>query len=509
MKKSIVLASILFSSFLTADDILDTCVPSSYSSIESNFLGSSDYGTIGYSQKSFMGGNVFYKFKSTLRCFQYNTGTITTCSEGDHTAFQNYYDLYYNAVLGSNCYAPTLSSFDNNPSGCVSAGGYYFNDGKCVDGTDAIAKVFTDPTAIIGSLIFLNGAAWSIAGAYALPVTGGASGAAIAYGGHAMVAGLATLGVSALGQLYNQPDTVTPKSDSTTGETRIKVKLQSDNSTTIAQGDISSGKVESISYIPAEVKQRILEGVVNPTTGLPNNITQSDLAGTTVTKYNYSTNTATTETVKSDGTTVTSTTPFTPITSPTGEVTAQSHNEAVAPTVTGTKGTTINVPEWNQYQTIAQWTETIKTNSGTGSTSGGGSTGTVPVNTGDATADAIVNAPMPAYSLPDNGDFEHLSKTNNDSMADTADGLIDNISNQIDSVKTVYDQTQTLLTDGFTAPNIPTGQCGNGLQLDIWGKHIDLCPEITNFISPYSNLIALLITMAGLVFAISIFLGGM
>lgn len=507
MKKSFIAASLLFSVSAFAFDILDSCIPSSYSSIETNFLLSSDYGTLQYPKKSFVDGSAFYKYKSTLRCFQNNTSTIVSCSEIDHTVFQNYYDIYYNASLSSSCYAPALFAFSNDPSGCASAGGYYFNDGKCVDGTDAIAKVFTDPTAILGGLIFINGAAWSIAGAYALPITGGASSAAIAYGGHAMVAGLATLGVSALGQLYNQPDTVTPKPDSTTGETRIKVKLQSDNSTTVAQGDISSGKVESISYIPPEVKQRILEGVVNPTTGLPN-ITQSDLAGTTVTKYNYSTNTATTETIKSDGTTVTSTTPITPITNPDGTVTAQSHNEAVAPSVTGTKSSTIQVPEWNQYQTIAQWTETIKTNSGTGSTSGGGTTGTVPVNTGDATADAIVNAKMPSYSLGDVGSFDTYDRSVVDDMHSTTNGFLDNIQNQIDAAQMVYDQTSSLVNGGWQAPQIPAGECGTGMSIDFHGQHVDLCPPIANFLSPISPIVTLLVTIAGTAFAIAIFIGG-
>lgn len=420
-----------------------------------------------------------------------------TCPSG-----QTFNEVTYTCVI------PPLSAFNNNPSGCASAGGYYFNDGKCVDGTDAIAKVFTDPTAIVGGLIFINGAAWSIAGAYALPITGGASSAAIAYGGHAMVAGLATLGVSALGQLYNQPDSVTPKSDSTTGETRIKVKLQSDNSTTVAQGDISSGKVESISYIPPEVKQRILEGVVNPTTGLPN-ITQSDLAGTTVTKYNYSTNTATTETIKTDGTTVTSTTPITPISNPDGTVTAQSHNEAIAPTVTGTKSSTwAAVPEWNQYQTIAQWTETIKTNSGTGSTSGGGTTGTIPVNTGDATADAIVNAQMPSYSIGDVGSFDTYDRTVVDDMHSTTYGFLDNIQNQIDAAQTVYDQTSALISGGWQPPQIPAGECGTAMTMDFHGKHIDVCPSLANFLAPISPLVSFLITIAGTSFAIAIFIGG-
>lgn len=405
------------------------------------------------------------------------------------------------------CTVPPLSAFNNDSAGCKSAGGYWFNDNTCVSGTDAIQKVFTDPTALIGGLVFINGAAWSIAGAYALPITGGASSAAIAYGGHAMAGGLGMIGVSALGQMWQSNDT--PSSDFVAPDspTRIKVKLQSDNSTIVAQGDISSGKVESISYIPPEVKQRILEGVVNPTTGLPN-ITQADLAGTTVTKYNYSTNTATTETIKSDGTTVTTSTPITPISNSDGTVTAQSHNESIAPTVTGTKSTPIQVPEWNQYQTIAQWTETVKTNSGTGTTSGGGSTGTTPVNTGDTTADALLNADMPSYDMTGTGEFDTLDKSVVEDMKSSVSGLFDNFQNQIDAAQLVYDQTSNLISGGWVAPQIPSGECGTTMSMDFNGKHIDVCPPLANFLSPISPLISFLITLAGTAFAISIFLGG-
>lgn len=413
----------------------------------------------------------------------------------------------WNYAYGT-CTLPPLSFYDNDPAGCKAAGGYWFNDNTCVTGTEAIQKVFTDPTALIGGLVFINGAAWSIAGAYALPITGGASSAAIAYGGHAMAGGLGMIGVSALGQMWQGSSSPSNDFIASDSPTRIKVSTDQYQATVAASSDTLSGQVKEISYIPPEVKQRILDGVVNPTTGLPN-LTNADLAGTVSTKYDYSSNTATTSTMKSDGSIATSTTAFTPVTNSDGTVTAQSHDESIAPTVTGTKSTPAQVPNWNQYQTIAQWTEKAATTAGT-TTTGGGSTGggTTPVSTGDSTADAIVNADMPSYNLGENGTFDRLDGTFVNDMHSSVTGLFDNVQNQIDAARQVYDQTSSLVTDGWQSPQIPSGECGDGLTLDLWGKHLDICPVITQFLAPLSPIITLLVTIAGTAFAIAIFIGG-
>jgi len=411
------------------------------------------------------------------------------------------------------CVLPPLSAYNNNATACHDHDGLLKASGECVSYSDFGAYLLSEPTAMLGAGLFINGYFYTAAG-----LVGG--GLVAAGGGGMAAAGFATIGGLAMFTgvgmaLYGASDdiaanfTESPSNDMMAAEKRVKVNLDQYQNTTIATADTTTGQVKEISYIPAVVKQRILEGVVNPTTGLPN-VTASQTAGTTSTKYDYSTNTATTQTVKSDGTVQTSTAPFTPLTNPDGTVTAQSHNESIAPTVTGTKSTPIDVPNWNQYQTIAQWTETADTVGGTGGTgTTGGGTGTTPAATGDATADALLNADMPSYSFAETGDFTHTDESHITGMSDNVQDFIDNVSSQLQSVKTVYDETESMLNQGITAPNIPTGQCSNGLQLDIWGKHIDLCPAITEFITPYSNLVALLITLAGLALAISIFLGGM
>lgn len=391
------------------------------------------------------------------------------------------------------CITPPLSAFNNDPSGCESAGGYYFNDGFCLDGTDAISKVFTDPEAVIGGIIFINGAAWSIMGAYALPVTAGTSAAAISYGAHAMLAGTGLMAHSALGQLFLQPDVI-PQSDSTTGDNRIKVSLTDKQETVMTEANTATGKVEKVSYIPPEVRQRIIDGVVNPTTGLPNDSSPSKLSGTKATTYDYSTNTATTQTVQPDGTTTSQTTSFTTATNPNGSVTTTPTNTAVAPVVTGTKGTTSQDPGWSSYTTINNYTS--------GSTGGGSATG-------DTTADSLLNASMPGYDFGTNTGLNDLESHNIDNMVSNTDSLRTNISNQISASTTLLNNTKALFDGSWQTPQFGSGQCGTGMQLDIWGKHIDLCQTITNYISPLQPLFSFITTVALMALAVVTFLGGL
>lgn len=521
MKKSIILAGLLFSipSFaIISKDSNGVCW---------EYLGSNT-GTCAYNSNYSL-----YDINLNAYCGGYVIGMVMSVNGTTSITYGRVNDVSCvptncsNGLIWSNtsqsCITPpvNLSAYNNDVDGCHAHDGLLKANGDCVSYVDFGSYLLTEPTAFLGGGLFINGYLFTAAGLAGATLLGPATMAGAAFatiGGVAMVSGvgMALYGASddiAANFVTNPSNDITipakPATATTpaTPETRVKINLDQYDASTVASSDLSSGKVQEISYIPPEVKQRILEGVVNPTTGLPD-ITPSDLAGTTTTKYNYTSNTATTETMKSDGTTVTSTTPFTPITNPDGTVTAQSHNESIAPTVTGTKSSTIEVPAWNQYQTIAQWTETIKTNSGTGSTSGGGTTGTTPAATGDATADALLNAEMPSYDTSGTGEFDTLDKSIVDDMSNTTTGFIDNIQSQIDAAQTVYDQTSALISGGWESPQIPAGECGTAMSMDFNGKHIDVCPHLANFLSPISPLISFLVTIAGTAFAIAIFIGG-
>ena len=280
------------------------------------------------------------------------------------------------------CFPPPYSAYDNDQQGCEANGYYYFNDGTCTDGTGAIAKIFQDPLAVSGSFLMVNGFAWTAAGLLLGATPLGAAGA-LTWGTYATLAGVGSIALSAADQLYVSSDSPSPTNDVTLDDgTRLKVSMDQYDNTQISKVDTTTGKVESISTIPPEVRQRIIDGNVNPTTGEPyNSLSPADFAGTKSTTFDYASNTATTQTVQSDGSIKTETTKITTVSNSDGSVTTLSSNPIVAPTVTGTTGSTIQVPEWNQYQTIASWTETVADDPSPGSTTtgtvstGGGSTG--------------------------------------------------------------------------------------------------------------------------------------
>ncbi|OHD86354.1 MAG: hypothetical protein A3I60_00405 [Sulfuricurvum sp. RIFCSPLOWO2_02_FULL_43_45] len=512
MKKSLILASLLFS--LSHAGIYpvsgsSTCKQATLVKLSCTASNIEQYGWV-YGQLKYTGAQC----GGTTGYYAYMTNSfLYIASSPVDVACPNCNGGTWNGATQS-CTMPPLSAYNNDVDACHAHDGLLKADGSCVSYGDFGAYLLTEPTAFLGGGLFINGYMFTAAGLVGGTLLGPATAAGAAFatiGGIAMVAGVGIAlygaGDDIAANFAGTPDKLRPPTNDTTLPDRMRIKLREDSEggQTVTNADTSSGKIDKISHIPPEVRQRILDGVVNPTTGEPN-ITPSDLAGTTTTSYNYTNNTATTETMKSDGTTVTSTTPFTPITNPDGTVTAKSHNEAVAPTVTGTKGTTIDVPEWNQYQIIAQWTEKNAQNAGT--TSGGGSTGSTPVSTGDATADAIANADMPAYTLGDTGNFDTLDKTVVTDMSTSANSFLDNVQNQIDAAKTVYDQTSALVSGGWQTPVIPAGECGNGMAMDFHGQHVDLCPSIANFLAPISPLVSFLFTLAGTAFAIAIFLGG-
>lgn len=328
-----------------------------------------------YESSNYVNGTVIptvHKYKSFLRCTDnYN---IVPCTDSSY--YQFYYDVYKNPVVSCPL---SLSNYNNDPTGCSNAGGYYLADGTCVSGSDAIARIFNDPLAVSGVFLFLNGFAWTAAGALAMPVSGGASGAAIGYGIHAMAIGLGMIAFSD-GVIDFSSVPVSPSNDSMSGNDRIKIDLVNldGNPDVLAMtvADTSTGKVSDVSTIPADVRQRILDGNVNPTTGEAYNITPMDLSGTKTTHYDYSTNTATTSTVNSDGSISTQSTPITTVSNSDGSVTTSALDSSIAPTVTGTTSPSGSSTSWTPVASSGSSGGTTGTTNTGGGSSGGTSSGT-------------------------------------------------------------------------------------------------------------------------------------
>lgn len=132
-------------------------------------------------------------------------------------------------------------------------------------------------------------------------------------------------------------------------------------------------------------------------------------------------------------------------------------------------------------------------------------TSTTPTTT---TGQDIVNAPMPSYSLPETGEFDTYDKNIVSSMINDTTDTINNLKNQYDAAKLIYDNTHNLIQNGWDVPEIPPGQCGTSLQMNWHGQMIDLCPPITQNLSIISPVISLLVTIAGSIVAIGIFIAG-
>lgn len=268
-----------------------------------------------------------------------------------------------------------MNDFNNDPAGCDSAGGYYFADGSCNGGGEALAKIMSDPTAVIGALLTVGGLAFSGAGVAALPLTAGGSSLAVAAGGYATVAGLGMMGLTAAGLMAS---TSQPASDVTSGENRIKVSLTTSggsggasSGSNVTKTNTTTGKVEQTLFVPEATKTAMSNSsnVDKTNATLLNPI---GLEGTVSTSYNYTDNTATTITHEAGSTsatpiTTTKTTSITVSQNPDGTVTTTPTDTTVAPTVSGSNGGSITSPS---------------TTSGTVGTGTGGSTGSGPDYTG-------------------------------------------------------------------------------------------------------------------------------
>ena len=353
-----------------------------------------------------------------------NYGESSNYATGDYCYNGSCRVDYVLASSASSTACPvSLSNYNNDPTGCSNAGGYYLSDGSCVSGSDAIARIFGDPLAVSGAFLFLNGFAWTAAGILALPISGGASGAAIAYGAHAMLIGAGMIAFSADGTIDFSSQTAPPSDDIMNGPERIKVIINDpQQNTQVVSADTTTGKVSDVSTIPAEVRQRILDANVNPSTGEAYNITPMDLSGTKTTHYDYPNNTATTSTVNSDGSISTQSTPITTVSNSDGSVTTSALDSSIAPTVTGTTSPSGSSTSWTPVASSGSSGGTTGTTNTGGGSSGGTSSGTnengddlyegLTLDDGSSQFGSLTDIVTSSYSTFTGGDSVEISCSN-------------------------------------------------------------------------------------------------
>ncbi len=267
-----------------------------------------------------------------------------------------------------------MNDYNNDPAGCDAAGGYYFADGSCNGGAEALAKIMSEPTAVIGALLTVGGMAFSGAGVAALPLTAGGSTLAVVAGGYATAAGLGMMGFTANGLMAS---TSVPASDVTSGENRIKISLTTSggvggasSGTNVTKTNTTTGKVEQTLHVPEATKTAMSNSSnVNKTDAtLLNPI---GLEGTVSTSYDYDKNIATTITHEAGSTsatpiTSTKSTTITVSQNPDGTVTTTPTDTTVAPTVSGSDGGSITSPS------TPTTSSTGDTGTGTGASTGNG-----------------------------------------------------------------------------------------------------------------------------------------
>lgn len=286
------------------------------------------------------------------------------------------------------CEPTFFSSYDNNPTGCDAAGGYYFKDNKCRNGSEAIKKMLTDPNVVIGAGLVFNGLLWTTAGIAGYGVSGGMTQGAVTAGIYAMAAGIGSIFVGIDGQLsYSSTSDTAPSATPPPTPEGMKVKLIDDplgGGSSIVKSDPTTGKVTEVTQISQATKDAFNAAVADlaasnridalkaNTSEAPIPMTSSpsiSLKDTAITKIDYSTNTATTEThtpvstVASPSIT-TSTVPVTVTQNSDGTVSTSSPtNNGYSWTVTGSNG---------GYVTYTSQPETGTGGTGTGTTTGAG-----------------------------------------------------------------------------------------------------------------------------------------
>ncbi len=335
--------------------------------------------------------------------------------------------------------ADPMNAHNNDPAGCNAAGGYYFADGSCNGGAEALSKMFNNPQAVEGAFIALGGMALTATGAAFIPYTFGGSSAAMAVGAHATAVGLGMM-MSSPTQMNST--TSVPASDVTSGEIRIKVSLTSSggssgssSGTNVTKTNTTTGKVDQTLFVPPATKTAMADSSnVNKTDATLTNPIPMD--GVSATTYDYTANTATTTTHSTGSTssnpiTTTKTTPITVSQNPDGTVTTTPTDTTVAPTVSGSGGGSITSPA-----------------TGTGGTSSGTGTGGTGAGTGGSTGNG------PDYT----GVLNDIKKNTGDS------------SSFLDKILGMFNNTDSVDTSKASGSNADGHEGFDGLKGDLQGS---------------------------------------
>jgi hypothetical protein len=296
----------------------------------------------------------YSSYPNVNTCPAGTTQSGSTCVPDDHSCASGYsFSSYAGGCVptppppyGSNDDPSRgLDQFDGDPSGCDGAGGVYMTSGRCNTTGEAIAEIFQNPNAVVGAMLTIGGIAFAGTGIVALPITGGGSALAVSAGSIATLAGLGMMGIAAGGAIAYNPENSAPSLDVTTPEFRIKVstiKYNDHDGSSVTATDPNSGKVVSSTFVPDAVKATLPNPAnVDITTGeLSSPI---PLGGIQSTIYDYTTNTATTVTHAPTSTSSvpvvsTSTSPFTVTQNLDGTVTTAPTDSSTVPTVSGSGG---------------------------------------------------------------------------------------------------------------------------------------------------------------------------
>ena len=121
----------------------------------------------------------------------------------------------------------------------------------------------------------------------------------------------------------------------------------------------------------------------------------------------------------------------------------------------------------------------------------------------------ILNAQMSAYSLPDPLDFVPFDSNPITDLVNGSQELFNNVSTQLATTKTTFDNTMTMINGGWVPPVIPVGACGDSMAFNFHGKHIDLCPPLAEKTAVVAPIVSTLFTIGGMVLGVTIVLGGL
>lgn len=139
------------------------------------------------------------------------------------------------------------------------------------------------------------------------------------------------------------------------------------------------------------------------------------------------------------------------------------------------------------------------------------STPNVPVDSPSLTATGqdLINAAMPSFFFNEDSNFTLFDLTSLTTMRDDFTSFMNSIVEHINTAKTVFESTQTILSGSFTSPVIATGSCGNFMSFDFHGHNVNLCDSMSDYTSQYSAIFSYFVTITGMIIAVRVYLGGM